>query len=406
MACVKRVPLPSVRRAAVYQNKNKLSLSEIIGEQQPDIALTGAFYNKNWKPVCPVKADGEVLYADAQYNYWALAWDEGADAEVELIMPGGESDKKNYVANCTLITCGRPHDTLYYNADVGGRRGRTAMGLTEAGEWLFFACGDSSEDACTPEQLRDRLAAEGCFFAIMLDGGRKVNYYDRKAEILLEGKDPSRTLILLWLDEPCDGEKSDAGDIKTYSVKADGDMYLSKNFRVREFACADKSDAVPVSDKLVALLQQIRDHFGKAVTITSGYRTASHNAKVGGTARSQHLCGTAADIVVAGAEPQEVAQYAEFLQPTAGGIGVYKTFTHVDVRETRSRWDSRSGKEVSVTGWPGYSGKSEAELALEWMKGCGIMRGDSSGDMMPDEPITRRQLAIMLYRQAKREGKL
>ena len=36
-------------------------------------------------------------------------------------------------------------------------------------------------------------------------------------------------------------------------------------------------------------------------------------------------------------------------------IGADKdSFTHVDVRSKRSRWDNRSGREVVVSGWPGY----------------------------------------------------
>lgn len=404
MYYIKQVPLASVRRAVVYENTKKLPLSRIVEEQQPDIAITGVFYSKKWKPVCPVKADGTVLYADTQYNYWALAWDEGADAAPELILPGGVSDKANYAANCTLITCGKPHETLYYNSDVGGRRGRAAMGLTEEGEWLFFASADGSSAACTPEMLRDAMSQEGCYFALMLDGGRKVNYYDRAANVLLEGKDPSQNLILLWLDE--NKEEEPVGDVKTYSVRADGDVCLSSSFRVREFACKDGSDTVLVSDRLAALLQQIRDHFGRPVVISSGYRTAAHNTKVGGASRSQHLYGTAADIVVAGVEPLAVAQYAEYLQPDCGGIGLYQTFTHVDVREKRSRWDSRGGREKTVDGWPGYSEKSEADLALEWAEKSGIMHADAFGDMLPDEPVTRCQLAVVLYRQAKSEGEI
>ena len=44
-----------------------------------------------------------------------------------------------------------------------------------------------------------------------------------------------------------------------------------------------------IDDELVVLLQCIREHFGKPVHITSGYRTAEHNAAVGGSKSSQHL---------------------------------------------------------------------------------------------------------------------
>ena len=127
--------------------------------------------------------------------------------------------------------------------------------------------------------------------------------------------------------------------LKAYSVAKDGMKYISKNFRVREFRCQDGSDPVFIDDNLVAILQQIRDHFGKAVTITSAYRTASHNKKVGGATYSQHLYGTAADIKVSGVAASVVADYAEALLPASGGVGRYSTWTHVDVREVKARWN-------------------------------------------------------------------
>ena len=107
---------------------------------------------------------------------------------------------------------------------------------------------------------------------------------------------------------------------------------------MREFRCKDGGDAVFVSLRLAELLEQIRVHFGAAVTINSAYRTPSHNAKVGGTSRSQHLYGLAADIKVAGVSPAAVADYAEQLLGSHGGVGRYSTFTHIDVRADKSRW--------------------------------------------------------------------
>lgn len=146
--------------------------------------------------------------------------------------------------------------------------------------------------------------------------------------------------------------------IKTYSVLKDGTKKLSDHFRVREFRCQDGSDSVLISEELVAVLENIRTHFGQPVTINSAYRTASHNTKVGGSPKSQHLQGTAADLRVGGVTPLEVAQYAETLLGKSGGIGLYGTFTHVDVRAIRTRWNSTSGKEVSVAG---FYGQTDAE---------------------------------------------
>ena len=127
--------------------------------------------------------------------------------------------------------------------------------------------------------------------------------------------------------------------IKAYSKAKDGDKKLSANFRVREFACNDGSDPVFIDTDLVDILQKIRLHFGRAVTINSAYRTPSKNKAVGGETYSQHLYGKAADIKVKGVSPKKVAEYAEKLLPKKGGIGIYSTFTHIDTRSTCARWN-------------------------------------------------------------------
>ena len=126
--------------------------------------------------------------------------------------------------------------------------------------------------------------------------------------------------------------------IKAYSKAKDGDKKLSTNFRVREFACTDGSDPIFIDSDLVTVLQKIRTHFEKSVTITSAYRTPSRNKAVGGETYSQHLYGRAADIKVKGVSPKKVASYAETILSNKGGIGVYSTFTHIDVRTTKARW--------------------------------------------------------------------
>ena len=60
--------------------------------------------------------------------------------------------------------------------------------------------------------------------------------------------------------------------IKQYSLKADGAKLLAPGFKVREFRCRDGSDVVMIDESLVMLLQCIREHFGKPVTITSAIR--------------------------------------------------------------------------------------------------------------------------------------
>ena len=84
-------------------------------------------------------------------------------------------------------------------------------------------------------------------------------------------------------------------------------------------------------------------HFGAAVTVTSGYRTVSYNATVENSSKtSQHCNGLAADIQVEGHTPLEVYNYACSLLGDHGGVGIYNTFVHVDVRATKSRFDYRT----------------------------------------------------------------
>lgn len=126
--------------------------------------------------------------------------------------------------------------------------------------------------------------------------------------------------------------------IKAYSKAKDGNKKVSENFRVREFACTDGSDPIFIDTELVTVLQKVRAHFGKSVTITSAYRTPTKNKACGGSTYSQHLYGRAADVKISGVSPKKVAAYAETLLKNKGGIGIYPTFTHIDTRATKARW--------------------------------------------------------------------
>ena len=133
--------------------------------------------------------------------------------------------------------------------------------------------------------------------------------------------------------------------IRQYSLAKNGNRRLAPDFKVRELRCRDGSDTVMVDETLTVVLQCIREHFGKPVTITSGYRTAAHNAAVGGAKSSQHLLGRAADIRVESVSVEDVAAYTESLMPDWGGVGRYPVkadratgWVHVDTRAENARW--------------------------------------------------------------------
>lgn len=138
--------------------------------------------------------------------------------------------------------------------------------------------------------------------------------------------------------------------VRTYSKHAAAMSKASAHFKVTEFACNDGSDKILIDDKLVELLEFIRNYFNAPVIITSAYRTAAYNKKVGGSPNSQHLKGTAADIIVSGVEPSKVVTVAELFLGNSGGIGLYgiSGFTHVDTRANASRWYESKRGQVAV----------------------------------------------------------
>jgi uncharacterized protein YcbK (DUF882 family) len=119
-------------------------------------------------------------------------------------------------------------------------------------------------------------------------------------------------------------------------------MKLSKNFRLSEFTCKCGCGFDVVSAELVAVLQDVADHFGGSVIINSACRCESHNEAVGGGKTSQHLLGTAADIKVMLSPGQlsatDVYTYLCSKYPVKYGVGSYNGFTHIDVRNKAARW--------------------------------------------------------------------
>jgi len=115
---------------------------------------------------------------------------------------------------------------------------------------------------------------------------------------------------------------------------------LTKHFSRKELECKCGCGLYIYNQELLDVLEDVREHFNKPVTVTSSTRCIKHNKEVGGREHSQHLLGTASDIQVKDTEPEVVAEYLENEHPSRYGIGQYKTFTHVDVRPYKARWIS------------------------------------------------------------------
>jgi len=128
---------------------------------------------------------------------------------------------------------------------------------------------------------------------------------------------------------------------------------LTRDFNLSEFS----SRGQPVPPEylcnvrvLATNLQVIRARIGQPLVIISGYRSPAHNTAVGGATNSYHLSAQAADIRCGGLDAVELRQVildliesGEIMQ---GGLGLYDTFVHYDIRGTKARWDERKNKDT------------------------------------------------------------
>ncbi|MCT4507844.1 MAG: D-Ala-D-Ala carboxypeptidase family metallohydrolase [Tepidibacter sp.] len=136
------------------------------------------------------------------------------------------------------------------------------------------------------------------------------------------------------------------------------DGKITKNFNIKEFRCKGNGEILLNQEVIehIQRLQKFRDWYNRPMTINSGFRTVEYNRKVGGAKASQHLKGLATDIAL----PREFYSFNktrqdEFLDHIKqkwfelcdengvnGGVGIYKTFIHLDSRTTkRAFWDMR-----------------------------------------------------------------
>ena len=132
-------------------------------------------------------------------------------------------------------------------------------------------------------------------------------------------------------------------NVKTYSKSKNGNLKLSENFCVKEFACKDGSDTIKIDLDLIPLIQRFRNYVETGVYFNSAYRTPSYNKKVGGATNSYHVKGQALDIPFLNSYKYLTSREkmcAFFNTLGVKGIIIYPTFIHVDTRTTKYHADN------------------------------------------------------------------
>lgn len=111
-----------------------------------------------------------------------------------------------------------------------------------------------------------------------------------------------------------------------------------KYFAWSEFDSPDQpgSGKLHMSEQFVHVLDDVRACAGFPFIVNSGYRTESHNAKVGGVSNSSHLQGIAVDIAApTEAQKRTIAKCA--IRNGITRIGWGRTFIHLDMDSSKTQ---------------------------------------------------------------------
>lgn len=127
---------------------------------------------------------------------------------------------------------------------------------------------------------------------------------------------------------------------------------LSAHFTVEEFDCHDGTKVSPREYNGLAYLckvylEPLRKKYGP-VTVHSGFRTVSYNRSVGGASNSFHIYpqhdgnDQAADVSCSKGNPRDWHATLNAIRNRKrngkGGLGLYETFVHVDIRDYKADW--------------------------------------------------------------------
>lgn len=112
---------------------------------------------------------------------------------------------------------------------------------------------------------------------------------------------------------------------------------LSRNFRLHEAQCSDGTDIVYVHPALLCLMQKVRDEYGP-LQVNSLFRSRAFNTSIRGSKKSKHLLGMAVDVMPL---EMKLERFTEEISKwdNIGGIGIYRTFIHLDVYGNNRRWN-------------------------------------------------------------------
>ena len=107
---------------------------------------------------------------------------------------------------------------------------------------------------------------------------------------------------------------------------------MYKHFNISEFRCRETQQC-EMKPEFIHMLDELRERCNFPFAITSGYRATTHSIEIRKSHPGTHTEGIAADIAVANGH-ERMLIVKEALHMGFSGIGVAKSFVHVDIRTT------------------------------------------------------------------------
>ena len=397
------IPLDSIRQIQLYINTARKSLPTIRAETGADYIINGTLFNMGtYEPNCHLRAEGVTLCSPA-YSVYGYAWDTGPDISLDLL----PNDRRSYIACTPLIVNGQPVK-LTYDPGQGGPRGRSAIGI-KGNRLALYCTRDGGSMERTPEKLRDDLVAAGWDSAVMLDGGGSSQCYFAGQEI--KSTRAVHDLILVYLKKE-DNVSGTVSDVLNVAKKELGYKETPANSNKTKYGAWYGLDGYAWC---VMFVQWVFNQAGVALPIKTASCTQLINAaKASGTwVTSGYQPG---DVVIYDWGGDKVPDHCGIIESVSGNTvtaieGNTAVGNDSDGGEVMRR--TRSASQIIGAVRPVYKEEITMDNApapahkegVEWCQQNGILLGDTSGNLMLTQPVTRQQMCTFMYRLAKYLGK-
>lgn len=155
------------------QTRNIKTISAVKNAIDADVICNFQLFDtRTGKASYALKADGKIIGWDGA-NYWGFGWNKG-DKTFSLDYANNMAKYENFAGCIPIVRDGKIvklKSGVDYPSELGGKRGRTCIGVKKDGSIVIYCWADGSTGACRMDDLGAKMVALGCVNAINFDGG-------------------------------------------------------------------------------------------------------------------------------------------------------------------------------------------------------------------------------------------